>query len=332
MKQFLLPEHRCKCGKLLCKGILFTSVVELKCKFCHNINRLYGIEGNIERRVKRFTMLLDVLGGIRIMEISPQASEILGYGREEFLSMTAYEIDPILASGGYDHLWRTRFQDFRKGFRVNSVHRKKNGDLIPVQSVVKFIFSDIKTGAHRENASFTLPDFPALRGTGEESKQMKFPALQEVVRSLWRSIGIRPYAYIIVDCFEGVVEMPIFSQSSLPVASISGDVQTNKRSTHFSFSVDPDGTCIYITPDVVYFLGHTQAEILGNLLFEYIAPKDRKKYHALFLSSIEKRSPFRSTIDFMRKDERPIKLDTCFLPRHDDFGLLDYYEGVCWAQ
>jgi phage FluMu protein Com len=33
-----LKEYRCSCGKLLFKGLLGTSIVEIKCKRCNNIS------------------------------------------------------------------------------------------------------------------------------------------------------------------------------------------------------------------------------------------------------------------------------------------------------
>lgn len=314
MRPVFPPEHRCACGKLLFKGVLLTSVIELKCRFCHRINKLYGIDGKVQERVTRYTLLLDILNGIRIVEISPSASDILGYSNDELLSMTAHEIDPILGSGGYDHLWRSKFQDFRKGFRVNSVQRKKNGELIPVQALTKFIFTDIRSGAYKDGNSFTLPDLPALSDP-QKSNEMKFPSLQELVRNLWCKAGIRPYAYVVVDCFEEV------SAISTP---------SEKLLSHFSLSADLDGTCIYTTPNIQDILGHTQAEMLGNFIFDYFATKDRDKHRARFLSAVQGRSPFRTTIAFQHKNQRLVKCDTCFLPRQDESGLLSYYEGVCW--
>lgn len=290
-------------------------------------------------------MVLDILNGIRILEVSPQATDIYGYTREEFLKMTAYDIDPILASGGYDHLWRTRFQDFRKGFRVNSVMRTKSGDIFPTQTSVKFIFSDTHTNEPRVpvhpgephalgNNSFAMPDFPALKGSGEESRSMKFPVLQQLVRNLWSGIGIKPYAYLVIDCFLGVATMPLAGgRYTVPVTRLSnGTGESAQEPTHFSFSADLDGTCVYVTPDVMHFLGYTQAEVLGNLIFEYMTPKDREKHQTLLLSLVERRAPFRSTIAFLHKDGRTIKMDTCFLPRQDDFGMLEFYEWVCWLR
>lgn len=39
-------EYRCECGKLLFKGVLVDSEVEVKCKGCKKLVTLKGMEGN----------------------------------------------------------------------------------------------------------------------------------------------------------------------------------------------------------------------------------------------------------------------------------------------
>ena len=41
-----LKEYRCSCGKLLFKGLLGASIVEIKCKRCNNITSFGGMKSD----------------------------------------------------------------------------------------------------------------------------------------------------------------------------------------------------------------------------------------------------------------------------------------------
>jgi phage FluMu protein Com len=45
-----LSEYRCKCGKLLFKGLLLSGILELKCKRCHDIKKFtfYNVSKDID--------------------------------------------------------------------------------------------------------------------------------------------------------------------------------------------------------------------------------------------------------------------------------------------
>ncbi len=263
VRSFFLLEYRCDCEKLLFKGILFTSIIELKCKRCHKVSELYGMNKQVEQKSGRYTMLFDALGGVKIIDASPSASEILGYSKKELLTMTGFDLDPLLAAGNYDHLWKTSFNEFKKGFRINSVQRKKNGDLFPIKVLVRFIIS-----------------------------------------------GLKVYAFTIIDSLD---------LHTFPLVN-----------NHFSFSIDPDSTFTYIDPSVENILGFAQSELLGSSIFNYLAPSQVKSDRTIFENAVAKKIPILHSFDFVHKKGNVVKLDTCFLPYHDDLGYLERYEGACW--
>ncbi|KKU85772.1 MAG: hypothetical protein UY16_C0069G0006 [Candidatus Gottesmanbacteria bacterium GW2011_GWA2_47_9] len=60
MEKQLLTEYRCACGKLLFKGLILVSVVEIKCKRCGVVKVFDTIHG----RPLLFTFILDTKGVI----------------------------------------------------------------------------------------------------------------------------------------------------------------------------------------------------------------------------------------------------------------------------
>lgn len=51
-----LIEYRCQCGKLLCKGKLFLSEIEIKCKRC---GRLTAFDGQLPSHIPHMFLVRD---------------------------------------------------------------------------------------------------------------------------------------------------------------------------------------------------------------------------------------------------------------------------------
>lgn len=69
MELIILNEYHCQCGKLLGKGVLLTSMLELKCRFCHRVNRFNGIDWpNGEGLNNQYFILFDALCGVRVVD------------------------------------------------------------------------------------------------------------------------------------------------------------------------------------------------------------------------------------------------------------------------
>lgn len=68
---------------------------------------------------------------IRVIDVNPSATQMLGYSRKELLSMHAYDFDPKFAVDNKEWFWK-RLK--KKGsLTMESIHRNKNGGTIPVE-------------------------------------------------------------------------------------------------------------------------------------------------------------------------------------------------------
>lgn len=69
MEPIILNEYHCQCGKLFRKGVLLTSILELKRRFCHRVNRFNGIDwlngGGLNNQ---HFILFDALCGVRVVD------------------------------------------------------------------------------------------------------------------------------------------------------------------------------------------------------------------------------------------------------------------------
>ncbi|HES60056.1 MAG TPA: PAS domain S-box protein, partial [Caldithrix sp.] len=69
--------------------------------------------------------------------VNEEACRFLGYTKEELLGMTVFDIDPSFNL----RRWRPHWKEIvkRKSFTIETVHKKKNGELLPVEITVNFV-------------------------------------------------------------------------------------------------------------------------------------------------------------------------------------------------
>ncbi len=84
-----LQEYRCQCGKLLFKGFMLVSLVEIKCLRCGAIQVINEMSGSFLGKDKYAFLYND--DGI-ILNASLSASRILGYPIDELRKMNIYQI------------------------------------------------------------------------------------------------------------------------------------------------------------------------------------------------------------------------------------------------
>jgi PAS domain-containing protein len=82
MRTSPLIEYRCQCGKLLFKGLLFTSVVEVKCRRCGHIF-------STERFSPETYVLVECDSDFTITAVSPAARHVLQYEPDELVGQPA---------------------------------------------------------------------------------------------------------------------------------------------------------------------------------------------------------------------------------------------------
>ncbi|HPG38564.1 MAG TPA: PAS domain S-box protein [bacterium] len=73
----------------------------------------------------------------RFVYVNETACHNLGYSRDELVSMTVHEIDPAFPP----KVWKAHWQDVQKrhNFTIETSHKKKNNELIPVEITVNYI-------------------------------------------------------------------------------------------------------------------------------------------------------------------------------------------------
>lgn len=146
MEPIILNEYRCQCGKLLCKGMLLISMLELKCRFCHRVNRFNGIdwlnmEGSNQYAILAAISTVDAQKddpSPYIVDATDSTFSILGFTREELIGREVRSLDPLMASGAYGNLWKLIVErDFRP-FAIEVYQPRKDGKFIKTRSRAVF--------------------------------------------------------------------------------------------------------------------------------------------------------------------------------------------------
>ena len=78
----------------------------------------------------------------RILYVNDKACNMLGYSREELLSMTVPDIDPSYPHERWLQHWKELKE--RRSFTVETQHRKKDGTIIPIEITVNYMELDGK--------------------------------------------------------------------------------------------------------------------------------------------------------------------------------------------
>ncbi|MCX6781642.1 MAG: PAS domain S-box protein [Candidatus Magasanikbacteria bacterium] len=134
MNTSFLYEHRCKCGKLLLKGIFFDGLLEIKCKKCGIFNSIGSIK--LADDATHYLMIIDDRG--IITNVSDSACKILGYAYGELIGKNIIQICPVMPEeiskkffGPESLLKEGRF------FQLDTIHKSKDGRNIPVSVFFK---------------------------------------------------------------------------------------------------------------------------------------------------------------------------------------------------
>lgn len=88
-----LKEYRCTCGKLLFRGALFCSTVEIKCKRCGSVMMYQMDSSAIARRFLSFTLVVDEHE--HIVDAS-NGIEMFGYEHKQLLGKEIGDLFPLV--------------------------------------------------------------------------------------------------------------------------------------------------------------------------------------------------------------------------------------------
>lgn len=92
MEKLELEEYRCPCGKLLFKGLILVSLVEVKCKRCSQITAF----GDLHKSKSPVSFLISVDKNGKIVDLCWGAEMLLGFPREKLIGSLIDQICPKL--------------------------------------------------------------------------------------------------------------------------------------------------------------------------------------------------------------------------------------------
>jgi phage FluMu protein Com len=98
----ILEDYRCTCGKLLFRGLILTGGVEVKCKYCKNIQTIDGLTGKLSTDA-RYLLFLDEKG--HIVQASSTAKKHAGFEPIELVGMYVADLLLLLEPSFYNALW-----------------------------------------------------------------------------------------------------------------------------------------------------------------------------------------------------------------------------------
>lgn len=134
METLLLNEYRCKCGKLLLKGVIFDASIEIKCKNCKEINKIGNIK--LKNTDKHYVLIINQRG--TITNCSSSACKILQYDCSELIGKHFTLINTTIPSdfagkttGEYSVLNEDNY------FQFDTFHKTKNDKIIPITAQLK---------------------------------------------------------------------------------------------------------------------------------------------------------------------------------------------------
>lgn len=129
-----LSSHRCRCGKLLLKGLFFSGSIEIKCKKCKKTNKIGNIKLTNDK--EHYLLIVDQNGLIK--NASDSAELILGYTIDELVGKHFTKINPTLPKefskktiGPESILSEDNY------FKIDTFHQNKKGEKIPVLVLLK---------------------------------------------------------------------------------------------------------------------------------------------------------------------------------------------------
>ena len=134
MDTLFLSEHRCKCGKLLLKGIFFDGTLEIKCKRCGEVNKIGSIK--LADDATHYLLIINDQG--KISNVSESACRILGYACDELIGKHFTQINPTLPKEiGRKFFGPESVLNEDNYFQLDTVHQAKDGKKIPITVRIK---------------------------------------------------------------------------------------------------------------------------------------------------------------------------------------------------
>ena len=147
-KQLAFPEYRCACGKLLFKGMLMLSQLEIKCRYCGSLRVIGEKYEELTKNQYAFLAAISTKDAGKddpspyVVDVADSALDILGWKREELIGREIKSLDPLMASDAYGNLWRLIVARKFQPLTLDVYQPKKDGAF--VKSRARTIFQHAK--------------------------------------------------------------------------------------------------------------------------------------------------------------------------------------------
>lgn len=158
-----LHSYRCTCGKLLFKGLLLDSTVQIKCKKCGELLVIQGESSKITRH-DRYAFILNRRG--EVVTASDNIHKLFGHDLSSLLSLSLDDVSPTIASrdalqSSLGQMWSLHHKE-RYFFKSKTVYRHTSGGFVPGVTQSKFVITPEDTYLLNVfYANATLDDAPA---------------------------------------------------------------------------------------------------------------------------------------------------------------------------
>ena len=174
----------------------------------------------------------------RILDVNEAACMTLGYSREELLSKTVHDIDPLFPAEAWPAHWAEL--KARKSFTLESAHTRKDGSIIQAEVTVNYLVHE-----GREYSCAFMRDVTA-RKEAYASLKAAYGRLQQMSRELQivesnersRLPGTRPRS-----CMSWVKELSPTSRTAGRAASREGGRHSRMRRRRDVNGVVQHGPC-----------------------------------------------------------------------------------------
>jgi PAS domain-containing protein len=143
MMRNAFTDYRCSCGKLLFKGLLITGGLEVKCRFCKQIQTIQCI-GSKDKNKDQYIIVTDQSGNIT--EATSTLFNLTGNTQEEILSKNIKDILIIMDEEFYPHAWDFLVNKNNTIILFQTMTKNKDLSLTPVQTEIRKINTEDSKG------------------------------------------------------------------------------------------------------------------------------------------------------------------------------------------
>jgi hypothetical protein len=260
-KNDLLHSFNCTCGKLLFKGLLSDSTIQIKCKKCGQLMSFQGYNDHGESDL--YSLMLDRSG--RIISASSNIQRLFGYTLTELLLKNYAHLLPAVIGRvdeiDFENLWSLHNKE-NYFFRSKMTHQHKDGGIISGVAQSRFVmttnglclfnefYPDVSTtDARRKQGRSLLHEYPFILqvSTGGICLDASIPRQQPHGSSMHEIIG-KSFTDLMLESIDDRQELIRMLRAGRPFDLIAkrfayiGNAVA-RINTYFSPNFDRTGKC-----------------------------------------------------------------------------------------